>query len=741
MTTRRSLRSYGHGCTLMRPPLPPSASLSLALAATTICSVAPRPHSHSLRHRHAHVYVRRISTLTSNHTSLPSPCLRSPLPPLFQPPIVFSITRCHPSLTRTLPVAPIHPAAACAFYATHATTLKQDEVPSGEQEEDGVFDLQVSGDVNASRQSSSSSSSSDLYFSLRHAKDPPFCCHRQENPSPRYVIVGLGNPGFPFVGTRHNLGRDLIEELQAKWGQPNAADQDSHAAKSHSRSQSESESESHAHAATSAAPPRVQTVAGCRAMEVPSWRMQQLAEEEMKKEPWLWHSRAQASHVAAAAAAVEAGKELPINPCTCRHSRQTSQSDSATTSEHADIAAPTSSLAASCCSVNSSSSSASLEPSASSSSSSTSSSPPPCHCRVVFAVPNNFMNISGRPIANMLQHYDVRASRLILISDDIHLPLGRIRVQRGWGTVKDYNPKLIQTMRQDMAMQADHQQHPTPTPTPVPPLPQPGGGQKGVIDVWQHLSKDRSAEKMIRIKVGIGPPMLRKDGKGKGTGKGKVDGDCGTLVAKHVPGGPTRAAFVLRQFNADERAVLERVKERVRVALLQLIVPARVTMEGVQRKRERWKKQKQREREGEGEQATKQGLSTEANGHGHAGSKQTRESASNNSGTVTVPSLTTDTAASSAPLSIPASESPSHSPPLSPLMPSSLPLPLSSASSSSSASSQMDRHPHPHPSPHPHACVCIHSGVSDSSKGRGRRQQIVMTRFNAMQIVPEWIKQ
>ena len=32
------------------------------------------------------------------------------------------------------------------------------------------------------------------------------------------LIFGLGNPGKKFKGTRHNLGREMVELLQRKWG-------------------------------------------------------------------------------------------------------------------------------------------------------------------------------------------------------------------------------------------------------------------------------------------------------------------------------------------------------------------------------------------------------------------------------------------------------------------------------------------------------------------------------------------
>jgi len=51
----------------------------------------------------------------------------------------------------------------------------------------------------------------------------------------------------------------------------------------------------------------------------------------------------------------------------------------------------------------------------------------------LLAKPLTFMNASGNSAAMLLEKYDVKTEDLIIVYDDIDLPLGNIRIRRGGG--------------------------------------------------------------------------------------------------------------------------------------------------------------------------------------------------------------------------------------------------------------------------------------------------------------------
>jgi len=81
--------------------------------------------------------------------------------------------------------------------------------------------------------------------------------------------------------------------------------------------------------------------------------------------------------------------------------------------------------------------------------------------RTLLLMPHTYMNLSGRSVRQTLDFYKIPHDEFLLVCDDFHLPLGRIRLRPG-GT---------------------------------------GGGQKGLADTIQQLG----TEEIARLRFGIGP--------------------------------------------------------------------------------------------------------------------------------------------------------------------------------------------------------------------------------------------
>jgi PTH1 family peptidyl-tRNA hydrolase len=58
--------------------------------------------------------------------------------------------------------------------------------------------------------------------------------------------------------------------------------------------------------------------------------------------------------------------------------------------------------------------------------------------KVLLVKPESFMNLSGRPVRQFLDYYQVPISDLLVVCDDINLPLGKLRV-RAQGTHGGHN--------------------------------------------------------------------------------------------------------------------------------------------------------------------------------------------------------------------------------------------------------------------------------------------------------------
>lgn len=51
-------------------------------------------------------------------------------------------------------------------------------------------------------------------------------------------------------------------------------------------------------------------------------------------------------------------------------------------------------------------------------------------CKVIFAKPQTFMNLSGTAVLELCSYYNIPPEKVLIICDDIALPTGKIRIKR-----------------------------------------------------------------------------------------------------------------------------------------------------------------------------------------------------------------------------------------------------------------------------------------------------------------------
>lgn len=87
--------------------------------------------------------------------------------------------------------------------------------------------------------------------------------------------------------------------------------------------------------------------------------------------------------------------------------------------------------------------------------------------KLILAKPNSFMNLSGGPVAALLRFYDLDASRLVVLHDEIDIPFDTIRLKSGGGH----------------------------------------GGHNGIRDIAAAIG----TPDFVRVRIGIGRPPGRQD--------------------------------------------------------------------------------------------------------------------------------------------------------------------------------------------------------------------------------------
>ena len=118
--------------------------------------------------------------------------------------------------------------------------------------------------------------------------------------------------------------------------------------------------------------------------------------------------------------------------------------------------------------------------------------------KVVLARPQTYMNHSGQSVSRLVKRFNINPDDLLVIHDDLDLPLGKIRIRQGGGS----------------------------------------GGHKGI----NSITADLDSQDFVRIRIGIGRPTT-------------VEGDTKDKEAEII-------AYVLSDFTPEEKQVITKVIPR-----------------------------------------------------------------------------------------------------------------------------------------------------------------------------------
>ncbi|TET17759.1 MAG: aminoacyl-tRNA hydrolase [Dehalococcoidia bacterium] len=127
--------------------------------------------------------------------------------------------------------------------------------------------------------------------------------------------------------------------------------------------------------------------------------------------------------------------------------------------------------------------------------------------KVVLAKPQTYMNLSGQSVSRLIKKFNINLDDLLVIHDDLDLPLGKIRIRHGSSS----------------------------------------GGHKGIDSIITELG----SQDFLRLRVGIGRPIV-------------TPGSTQISEADIV-------AYVLSDFTSEEKQIITQVIPRVSEAILCLL--------------------------------------------------------------------------------------------------------------------------------------------------------------------------
>jgi len=133
--------------------------------------------------------------------------------------------------------------------------------------------------------------------------------------------------------------------------------------------------------------------------------------------------------------------------------------------------------------------------------------------KVILARPQTYMNRSGQSVRHLVKKFNIKPDDLIVIHDDLDLPLGKIRIRQGGSS----------------------------------------GGHKGI----NSIIADLGSQDFVHARIGIGRPTV-------------IEGNAQTREAEVI-------AYVLSDFTPEERQAITRVIPRVSEAIYCLLTEGLAT--------------------------------------------------------------------------------------------------------------------------------------------------------------------
>ena len=142
--------------------------------------------------------------------------------------------------------------------------------------------------------------------------------------------------------------------------------------------------------------------------------------------------------------------------------------------------------------------------------------------QIILALPETFMNNSGKSVKMLTKSYKLKPNNLIIVHDDIDLPIGKIRISKNRGSA----------------------------------------GHKGV----ESIIKELGTKNFTRVRIGICPQDFKPKDVDKTSTRAKLG--AGLVLHRNKISG---AGFVLQRFNKEEEKVVQEIIKKSCLAIEMIV--------------------------------------------------------------------------------------------------------------------------------------------------------------------------